>query len=336
MNRRTVLASASGLVVAGFAGCLADSADAGSPTHDSSDTADTDTTTDRNRTDRSTEAPTPPHDAPFPPDRDDVDRVVWFREVSDPDSSLLLEHAASSVALPDAENAFTLRNGTDRTFRTNFYDWALYRWEGGEWHRVAPQGVPEPLMRLAPGESHTWTLALGNDDVEEPTLRSQGTESIAVDPVGGGHYAFAAEGWWREQDQTPTYEHKTVCAARFELEGPPLDLVPSAAVTGTRREGDTVVVSADNPRRDGGDDGGTEATYVLTRDDDASDARALITEQACREWPLRDALAHADPDVREVRVETTTRVVPIFGVRSDENPAIAYDGRTYRITAEER
>ncbi|WP_436926567.1 hypothetical protein [Halosimplex amylolyticum] len=340
MHRRTLLASAGGLAAAGLAGCLADSAGSGSPTDDSSDTATdgdgdgapTQTATDGG-TDRSTDAPTPPHDAPFPPDRDDVETVVWFREVSDPDSALVLEHAAASVALPNAEITFTLRNGTDRPFQTNFYDWALYRWEDGRYHRVAPQAVPEPLMQLAPGESHRWTLALDADDRAAARRRSEGTEGIAVDPVGGGHYAFAAEGWWKDQERTPSYEHKTVCAARFELEGQPLDLLPSEAVTDTSREGDTVVVTADNPR--GGEDR-TEATYVLTRDDDATGAMELITEQVYREWPLRDALAHAGPDVREVRVETTTGVAPIFGVQSDEDPAVTYDGRTYRISAEER
>ncbi|WP_415380664.1 hypothetical protein [Halosimplex sp. TS25] len=340
MHRRTLLASAGGLAAASLAGCIADSTGAGSPTDDSSDTATdgdgdataTPTATDGG-TDRSTDTPTPPHDALFPPGRDDVETVVWFREVSDPDAALVLEHSAASVALPDAEITFTLRNGTDRPFQTNFYDWALYRWEGGRYHRVAPQAVPQPLMQLAPGESHRWRVALGNDDRATALRWSEGTEAIAVDPVGGGHYAFAAEGWWKGQEQTPTYEHKTVCAARFELDGPRLDLVPSDAVTDTRREGDTVVVSADNPR--GGEDR-TEATYVLTRNDDATGARELITEQAYREWPLRDALAHAGPDVREVRVDTATGVTPIFGVQSDEDPAVTYDGRTYRISAEKR
>ena len=331
MNRRALLTRASAFAAAAVAGCLSGSAGVGSPDGGADTATSTPSepgTTDGGPTDTVTDRPTPPHDAPFPPERDDVDDVVWYREVSDPESALVLEHSAGSVALPEAEISFTLTNGTDRTFATNFYDWALYRWEAGRWFRIAPFAVPEPLMSLEPGESHTWTLTLDDTEPGDGRVRSQGTERITVRPVGGGSYAFGVGGWWQNQSATPVYKHQTVCAARFRLDGPDLELVASDAVTDTRRDGDTVVVSAENP-----DDGGDPATYVLTRDEDAADPEQLITEQVYRQWPLRDALAHADAAVREVRVETTTSTVPPFGVQDDE-PPIRYDGRTYRITAE--
>jgi len=336
MNRRTLLASVSGLAATGLAGCLADADDAGSPADDPSDSStDTDATASPTATDGSpdatTEASTPARDTSFPPNHDDIERVVWFREVSDPDSALLLEHSAASVSLPDAELSFTLRNDTQRTFATNFYNWGLYRWEAGQWYRVAPRVTPDPLMTVEPGGSHQWTVTLRDRVPGDPIVRTGGTSDVTVASLGGGHYAFAVDGWWEDQEQTPTYEHKTVCAARFELAGDALELVASDAVTDTRREGDTAVVTAESPR----DGEGTEATYVLTRDD-VSDPERLITEQVYRQWPLRDALAHAGSDVREVRVETETHVTPLFGVQSDETPAVAYDGRTYRISAERR
>lgn len=345
MHRRALLTRFAALGVLGTAGCLADQSPAGggptgsgtdgptdggtgSATGEPNGEPSTDATDPEPSADTPATPGTPPHDAPFPPNGDDVDRVVWFREVSDPDGRLHLAHSASSVELP-GEVSFTLSNGTDRTFMTNLYDWTLYRWEDG-WHRVAPTMVNDPLMELPPGESHTWTVALGSDDLAKPRFRSSGTEDLEVGALGGGHYAFAARGWWDDQDSTPSYEHKTVCAARVELDGDQLPLVPSHAVTGTRRDGDTVVVEADNPRSDG-----TPATFVLSRDEDAPDPRPMITEQVYRSWPLRDALAHAT-GADEVRVETTTGITPLFGVHADDDPAVEYDGRTYRLRAEAR
>lgn len=347
MNRRAFLSGLGGLTAVATVGCLADGS---VPDSDPNDGNRSDRTTAADGTDGSTETDgpdgstgtatdgspagtdptpgTPPHDAPFPPKRDDVDRVVWYREVSDPDGSLSLAHSASSVDLP-GDVSFTLSNDTGATFMTNFYNWALYRWADG-WRRVAPTMVNDPLMELPPGESHTWTVAVRNDDLAAPTFRTSGTDELDVGALGGGRYAFAAQGWWTDQDATPTHEHKTVAAARVRLVGDRLELVPSRAVTGSRREGDTVVVSADNPRGEG-----TPATYVLTRDDDAANSRELVTEQVYRAWPLRDALAHAG-DATEVRVETTTSITPLFGVHEDEGPAVTYDGRTYRIATEGR
>ena len=236
----------------------------------------------------------------------------------------------ATLSLP-GEISLTLQNNADRQFMTNFYDWALYRWESGQWRHVAPLFVNQPLMTLEPGKSHTWTVTLSDGNREAPTFRASGTDEVTVEPVGGGHYAFAVDGWWEGQDETPAYEHQTVFAARFEAEGSQLPLVPSSAVTATRREGDTVVITAENPR---GNDG-TPATYVLTRDDAAPDPRELVTEQVYREWPLRGALAHAD-DASEVRVETTTGITPLFGVHAEDNPAVTYDGETSRIGAEKR
>jgi len=340
MHRRRFLASVAGLGAFGVAGCIDDTS-AGAPGGtDPTDGVSTPTGTDgpgtptatpsRTPTMTATPPETPPHDAPFPPGREDVDRVVWYREVSDPAGTTHLSYSTSSLSLP-GEISLTLQNNADRQFMTNFYDWALYRWEGGRWRHVAPLFVNQPLMTLEPGESHTWTVTLGDENLETPAFRASGTHEVTVEPVGGGHYAFAVDGWWEGQNGTPAYEHQTVFAARFEAEGPQLPLVPSSAVTATRREGDTVVVEAENPR---GSDG-TPATYVLTRDDAAPGPRELVTEQVYREWPLREALAHAD-GASEVRVETTTGITPLFGVHEEDNPAVTYDGGTFRIGAEER
>lgn len=245
----------------------------------------------------------------------------------------MLEPSTNAVSLPTGEIAFTLSNGTDRTFRTNFYSWAVYRWEDGRWHHVAPTMTPDPLHSLPPGDSHRWTLTVDDTDLSKPSFRTQGTADVTVEALGGGTYAFAVDGWWADQEATPTYEHKSVRAVRFPIEGDPLELEPSSAVTDVQREGDAVVVTATNERAAQTDED-RPATFVLAHDESADDPRQLITEQVYRSWPLRDALAHAGPDVAEVRVETTTTSVPAFGVAEDR-PPLAYDGRTYRLSVDD-
>lgn len=261
----------------------------------------------------------------FPPrGGDHVDTVVWYREEGDP--PMALEPSATAGDLPEDEFRFTLRNGTDRAFQTNFYDWSLSKRVDGSWFHVAPGAVPEPLMTLNPGDDHRWTLAVSNERPDPRTGSVADEADISVRGLGAGTYAFAVDGWFEDED----YEHKTVFAARFDLAGDPLELTPSTAVREADRDGDVVTV-----RADGADsEDAREATYVLERSEDADDAREMISEQVIRRWPLCDALAHVEDGVREVRVESTTGTLPAFGVR-DDAPPIRYDGDAFRARVED-
>lgn len=265
----------------------------------------------------------------FPPDSEDVDRVVWARDVDDPSDRLVLEPDAKSGTLPRTTLSFTLRNGTDETFQTNFHDWALYRREDGVWYYLVPRVVVQPLMGVRPGGSHEWMLTVDNTDLSSPSLRGGDGDGPFVRGLGSGEYAFTANGWWAEQNATPTHEHKTVVAARFSLEGDPLALGPSDAVSEVSRDGDVITVTATNPAAEDLEDD-RPATFVLTRDPSATGAQRMVTEQVYRRWPLRDALALADRDVREVRIESTEAGLVSFGF--DDGPsAITYEGQHYRI-----
>jgi len=325
MRRRRCL-TLLGASLVGTAGCLAsgstDRAEpAGGPDPTSSPTGDPTTGTREGG---------PGSDATgFPPEDDGVDRVVWADEVDDTSGRVALAADVASTTLPDARATFTLHNRSDRRFASNFYDWRVYRREGGRWHRVAPRYVNQPLMHLGPGASHAWTVRLSSEIPAERGLHAGGTEDVAVRPVGGGEYAFAVGGWFPEQTATPTHEHKIVHAARFELDGPELTLEPSDAVRSVERDGDVVSIEGD-----GDGDEQREATYVLRRAPEATAPEPLTTEQAYRRWPLRDALAHATDGVSEVRLRAPDGTHPPFGVHADDPLAFAYDGATWLETVE--
>lgn len=261
----------------------------------------------------------------FPPrGSEHTDAVVWFRD--NEDGPMALEPSATEGELPSDEFTFALENGTDRTFQTNFYDWTLAKRVDGEWYHVAPRMVPEPLMRLKPGDGHRWTLAVTSERPDPRTDSVADEGDISVRGLGAGTYAFAADGWFEDEN----HEQKRMFAARFELSGDSLELTPSAAVREATRDGDVVTVRADGADSEDARD----ATYVLERSEDAEGAREMITEQVVRRWPLCDALAHVESGVQEVRVESTTGSVPAFGVLDDASP-IRYDGDAFRARVED-
>jgi hypothetical protein len=329
MHRRRYLALLSASL-AGAAGCLSEARGPGAEPSDADPTATESPTTAT----PGDPAPGPGSDvtsgSEFPPNGDDADRVVWARDVDDPSGRVALEASYESTALPEARATFALHNRGDRTFATNFYDWRLYRHEGGRWFRVAPRYVNQPLMHLEPGQSHAWTLVLSDEVPDGGVAHPGGTEDLHVRPVGGGTYAFAVDGWFPDQTATPTHEHTVVHAARFDLDGPELSLEPSGAVESVTRSDGVVRIEAAG---DGGEDA-RQATYVLRRAPDAADPTPVVTEQAYRRWPLRDALAHAGSDVEAVRLRARDGTHPPFGVHAEEPRAFTYDGTTWLETVE--
>ncbi|WP_121822277.1 hypothetical protein [Halostella salina] len=315
MRRRRFLRALPAVAVTATAGCGAAGRSGDDPATDQTESPPTD--------DTKTESETDP--GAFPPGgADDVDRVVWHSNAGD--ARMSLEPSATEGGLP-AEFSFALANETETTFNTNFHSWLLAKQVGARWYRVAPRYVPQPLMTLPPGERHQWNLSADGEHPDPIRAHSGGTEDVSVSGLGGGIYAFAIDGWFEDTD----YEHKTVFAARIELDGDEIRPAPSAAVEGVSRDGDVVTVQAEGYNEDSED--AREATYVLRRVEGAfADAWPLIPEQVVRRWPLSDALAHVEPYVREVRIEAKTATHPPFGVQ-DDAPPIRYRGDTYAVSA---
>lgn len=251
-----------------------------------------------------------------PPFDSDVKRVFCS---TDADELLSFDSGGQSGSLPHAKFDFVLANEANERFEVNFYGWSVWKYVQGEWFRVAPQGSPVPLMYLEPGDSHAWHLTVDNSDLDRPIPRAEGTEEMTVVGLGAGIYTFGIDGWFSDQ----SHEDKTGVATHFELTGDSIPL-ESVGIDRTERDGDRILVYDDLT----GDE--DPAAYVVTRvENPAEEPRRMITEQVLRRTLLRNALAHFESGVRQVRLESGTTGYPAFGIR--EVRYVEYEGATYRI-----
>jgi hypothetical protein len=83
-----------------------------------------------------------PSEATGPPWNEKTASVVSWPDVTD-ETPISLTPPTQQGSLPTATFEFTLTNDTDVRFDTNFYDWAVWKQNGDEWHRIAPEAVPE-------------------------------------------------------------------------------------------------------------------------------------------------------------------------------------------------
>lgn len=232
--------------------------------------------------------------------------------------------ARSTAAVdPPGSVTFTLRNETAGRFRGNFYAWRLSKRVDGEWYRVAPRLVPQPLTSLPPGDTHRWTVSVDAALPDGPVSLAEGDSSVALSALGGGRYAFGIDGRFGDQN-TDGY----AAVAPFDLRADPLALRPTGAVTDVRAEDGRVLARLDRAL----DGDAREARYTLSRVGDDPSAPRRIAEQVVRsgvaDEPLRDALALAtDRGAATVELRGPTASRPPFGV--DEPRRLRYEGRTY-------
>lgn len=332
MQRRRLLALLGAAGSAATAGCTAFDPTADHPT----DPSPTDSPTPAPaHTETGTQTGTTPHGAPIaeapgdcPSFGDDVSRMVCADAAPD-DAPMVLEPSATDLELPGTIT-FSLSNETDVQYDTNFYGWRLLKRVDGRWYHVAPTSWNQPLMRLAPGDSHAWHVSMDGENYDSELVPpSGGTSDVSVAALGGGEYAFVISGWFAGED----HEHQTAFGARFALRGNPLALTTTGHLADVRVDGDR---ARGRWTYHGGNGDAREAVYRLDRADGAGDARPMITEQVVRvgraNEPLRDALALVIArDVDGVRLRGPTPTYPPFGVHGR---TIAYGGATYRITAE--
>lgn len=230
--------------------------------------------------------------------------VVWEDRAAAMGSPLALRSEADTVELPFSEVAFTMENGTDDTVSSGLC-FTLWKWAGGRWVPLAPEICKALAYRIDPGEAHRW-LAAGRP--EAPRARERDTRAneygdrrLAVDGLGPGLYAYTVDVSVPDEDSDDGHTPFTL-ASTVGVEGPKLTIPPSRFVESARREGDRVVVTAPGP-------GETETNFRLRRPDsaDGEEVWRVPLERAIAYWPLRDALAHLEPDVREVVVWTSLR-----------------------------
>jgi len=271
----------------------------------------------------------PVEEADCPFRDDDIVRAVRSGSFGESEVPIGIEKSTETVELPRDEISFTLENGTETSFMMNTYRWSIWKRVGGDRFHVLPQFWNQPLMKLQPGDEHTWTVTINNGE-KEGLFPAQGTDGDTVAGIGGGEYAFATEGWFEGDG----YEKKTGFCTRFEAEGDDIELTPTEGAV-AERDGDTVVVTEDEEPTDNT----RLAAFVLTRTEETEDADRMIPEQAvrwnyhARSFNYRNALPFFEEGVETVRYETYDGTHPAFGVQ--EPHVIEYEGEFYRVSAEE-
>lgn len=335
MRRRQVLA----LAAVGLTGCLSDSSPADATangTTTSTTGTPTETTTDTpvsSTTDDSTATPNPPDIEAYPGDcpsyGENVTTVVCSDAAPD-DVPLRMTASRSTVDLP-ATVEFTLSNDTHADLQTNHYAAVLHKRVEGEWFRVAPTMVNQPLTPIPAGERHTWRVEL--EHAPDREAHGQGLDERRVAGLGGGRYAFGNDGYF----PGGSYEESTALATTVEVDVPPVELSRTDGVSDVSAEGDTVTALWN------GVDAGeytAEATFVLDETDGNADRR-LVTEQVlqpgfgspARPGPLRDALALlVDHEAGTARLTGTTSESSPFDL--PEERSFVYEGTTYEMSAE--
>ncbi|PSP86046.1 hypothetical protein BRC96_00475 [Halobacteriales archaeon QS_6_64_34] len=229
---------------------------------------------------------------------------------------------------PDQPTDFTLRNQSGQRFETNFYNWQLYKRVDGDWYYIMPRATPQLQTPLADGEAHTWTLTVTTGSVSDGAAIEivQDTESLPVDGLGGGHYAFATDGWF----EAGSYEEPIALAASFDLQADPLQLTPTAAIAETEWDGETLVARSTRGEADDSED--ERDAYILERIDDSEpDTEEVIIEQVVRDDQLRDAIALSlEYEAARVQLEEFNSGIPPFGL--EDARTYEFRGDYYRVT----
>ena len=252
-----------------------------------------------------------------------IETVVCTPDLDESSGQMAMRPASSTGSLPEASFEFTLRNEREQVFNTNFYAWRLQKYVDGRWFHVEPREWPEPLMRMEPGDSHTWSVLVDNTDLARSIPHSQGTDEVSVVGLGGGTYSFGVEGWFEAEDHTS----KTAYVTRLDLEGDPLTFGPTPDVEERVREGDDVIVQW--PREEG-----DPVVYRVSRLKSVpDDAERVIPEQVVRDDALRNALSLFERWTRNVEVHTTETALST-GPPMD-GKTIEYEGTGYQIEVDD-
>jgi hypothetical protein len=329
MRRRALLASLGSATALGLAGVAPGTDDTGTTTNPTDERSTDHTPTDDSPATLDPDVGVPPAESPCPVfDTESTLRVVCTPPGGTPPGGTGLTPTAGTVDLPIDAVEFTLSNATDTRLDTNFYAWKVWKRVDGDWYHVAPRYWNVPLMQLAPGESHRWTLTVDNTDLGGRLPRAGGVDEATVAGVGGGEYAFGTDGWFA----SASHERKTAFAARFRVRGPQVVLTPTDEVTGTSRDGDAVTVRT-NVEATGESRPCAFRVTRLAGGVRVDDARRRITEQLLRDRRFRNSLPFIEPGVETVSLVEPNGVRPPFGVA--ESFVIGYEGAQYRVRAEE-
>ena len=350
MKRRKVLdAGIAGII--SFSGCLTAGSDETETTTDTWTPTSTPTATPQENDEASTphEEDEPADDSTPQEEDESPDNCPPPYIVSDTtycagerdQYGIRMQRSSSTMELPEDELTVELVNGSDEVLSANPKQYILYQVVDGEWRYILPRSQLADLITIdiAPGERRRWQINLDTADLgslypmsKPPRARDYQDFTLRLPP---GTYAFGFPVTLSQQDVNRLY------ARTFKVLGDDLSLEPSAEVAETRDEGSTVVVrtqtSSDEEHRvslvvDAIKNVPEYATTVsLFELYNPRYKRFANLHQQSLEVRLvkllRDALAHADPLIDEIRVETTARKTPPVGLSYGKSRTVTYGGR---------
>lgn len=262
-------------------------------------------------------------------------RIVCGSAAEDPPLRMVAER--DHLDLP-GRLGFTVVNGTDRPFSTNFYAWVLWKRVDGRWYHVAPASHLSPSHGVDSGSIHHYCVEMGNDSVagrrlpfdHEPT-KDPGDRrwGLTVPALGGGEYAF---GLFGQAGPETDRHHKIGLVARISLDGDPVEVTRTGLVENVTQDGETVTGEWAYERDA---EGGEPHDFELRRIDDGRETIRVLPEELLRKHsrtPLRDMVALSrefDADVVRIRTWNFAAIS-----RAPPHAPFEYDGQAYEASVQ--
>lgn len=250
------------------------------------------------------------------PDLPIGESTAWYHD-ADASTAVYLQPSAEAVEAP-ACIEFELRNRSYERLSGNPYDWTLFKLVDGEWFRIDPWAIPQPLSRVEPGESDRSELSLFHGDAIACD------EGRSAGYLGGGRYAYRV-GYSRDG---------RTHAALFDLDAPAVSPEPDDDVT-VERDGEELVVTMpewndeEHPPR---------AEVVVERAADGTDVdQRLIPEQLFRQPMVgyRNTLPLFAEGIERVTLRGDRHVVGRTVGYDELERTVEYEGETFHATGED-
>lgn len=155
------------------------------------------------------------------------------------DGRVTISLSQSVTSLPDGEVEVSIRNDADEPYKWNPYAWKFWTFDGRSWRRLAPVWWAQPLDRIDPGGSHTYTVHVDDGPFEDLAVRAD-PRTIGFHGLGPGVYGFVNDsGYFGDREDDPV-----AVGATFGLAGQAQPLRPTSAVERVERDGSELVVES--------------------------------------------------------------------------------------------
>jgi hypothetical protein len=241
--------------------------------------------------------------------------TAWYHD-ADSSTAVYLQPSTEDVEAP-ACIEFELRNRSYERLSGNPYDWTLFKLVDGEWFRIDPWAIPQPLSHVEPGERDRSELSLFHGDAIACD------EGRSAGYLGGGRYAYRV-GYSRGG---------TTQAALFDVDAPAVSPEPDDDID-IERDGEELVVTMPEWNDDRHP---PQAEIVVERAEGAEADRRLIPEQLFRQPMVgyRNTLPLFAEGIERVTLRADRHVVGRTTGYDDLESTVEYGGETFHATGED-